>query len=103
MYSQNITNQIPKSKAEKMPFLDEEELNGIAVGDYTLLELHAAFDLIKDNEHYKNPVHATIPREDFAITSVACSFFTGSALDIAETTDTHYVVEAEGYFAAMGE
>lgn len=103
MYSQNITNQIPKSKTEKIPFLSEEELNSVPEGDYTLLELHAAFDLIKDKEHYKNPIQATIPREDFAITSAACSFFTGSMLDISETTDTHYVVEAVGYFEAIGE
>jgi hypothetical protein len=45
---------------------------------YTKAELTAAFDKVKNKDHWKNPIDATIPVADVDITAKAITFFTAT-------------------------
>jgi hypothetical protein len=69
-------------------------------------ELFAAFDRVKDPEHWKNPINAIIPavtHEEEALIRCAVIFFTGSIPTFRTTEDGRFTrVRAQGYFLAIG-
>lgn len=77
---------------------------------YATEQLHAAFDLVKDESNWKNPINATVtfPEDvDFAQGTLlilnAIVFFTASSIDSFADTNTRTLrVEADGYYVAVG-
>lgn len=103
MYSEKIKKLIPAKIEELKEHLSEKELNSKPIGErYTLAELHTAFSLIQNKSNYKKSINSTILKEDYDISAAACSFMTGSMLDIINETKDGYQVVAEGYYAAIG-
>jgi hypothetical protein len=103
MYSNAIKDQMNVSKKALLNHFKLEDLIKPLMGqEHSRLELHAAFDLIKDKTNFKNPINSQVLKKDYEISNEACIFFTGSSLDIIGENDTHYQVEAVGYYAAIG-
>ena len=68
--------------------------------------LEAAFATICP-ENWKDPIRAVISRSAFDITNEACSYFTGSKLEIdpvfvGPLHPNQMPVVADGYYAAVG-
>ena len=79
------------------------------VGDFTMLELHHAFDRVIENQaHWKAPIDATIrvPKRAQARTLEAIRkaviHFTGSVATITPAPGGLFRVEADGYYRAVG-
>ncbi len=72
---------------------------------YTDEQMRAAFELVKNKEHWKNPVRATLPfttsEETLDIIFEAIIYYTGSFPEIYKNKKG-YRVEAEGYYNASG-
>jgi hypothetical protein len=76
------------------------------IGDFKVLELHEAFDLVKDPTNWKNPIDAMIPvprsREKRArmLDAIrrATVFFAGSVATITPDIPGRVRVEADGYY-----
>lgn len=79
-----------------------------AQGGFTLDELTAAFNQVKNPENWKLPISVTVPADcDPEIISRAITWFTGCRADITAVQDsksrtTGWHVEAVGYYAAVG-
>jgi hypothetical protein len=61
-----------------------------------------AFDLVKDRDHWKNPVDAVIDSEHRADVEEAIMHFTGSVPSFEAAGDGLLRVRADGYYAAIG-
>ena len=76
-------------------------------------DLHMAFDLVKDKEHWKNPIHVEITDKllirDYGMVSfkdlvdAAIIHFTGGAATFTSIGDGKYVVDAVGYYVSCPE
>lgn len=65
--------------------------------------LRAAFDKVKNKDHWKLEIRAVIPATELDVTSAAVSFYTGSALQVMRQFKNGRVrVWAAGYYAAVG-
>lgn len=69
----------------------------------------ALFDLICDNDNWKNPIHCVIPRWAHKDYNEACIFFTGGSLKIVDVKEKgsfeqYDLVEckSEGYYVHIG-
>ncbi|CAH6985496.1 conserved hypothetical protein [Vibrio chagasii] len=91
-------------KAKMLEYHNEDFLNkSMCAEGFTYLELQIAFDLISPKTGYKDPIDTVIDMEDYDICAEACSFITGSSLEIvAEPSDGKVHVVAEGYYNAIG-
>ena len=70
---------------------------------YGVEALQAAFDAVKNPEHWKLPIDATIAEGDRAVTEAAIIFFTGSQPRfLPDHHNGHIRVTAAGYYAAIG-
>ena len=72
---------------------------------YSDEQMKQAFDLVKDKEHWKNPIKVTLPfttsEETLDIIFEAVVYYTGSMAEIYKVKKG-YRVEAIGYFMAVG-
>lgn len=72
--------------------------------DYTRAELSAYFDMVKNDEHWKNPIDKIVRIKDFR-TKVgireAVVFYTGSTPSFTPTAG-HFRVTAAGYYMTIG-
>lgn len=64
----------------------------------TIRDLYIAFELIKNDEHWKNPIDAIINADDYKVCNAACVHFTCGYLDIYESNDGLLKVQSEGYY-----
>jgi hypothetical protein len=70
---------------------------------HTLIRLHEAFDAVKDKTNWKNPIKATIPDNQMAITEAAIAFFTGGLIEKYVKKDaTHFTIYSRGYYHYIG-
>lgn len=82
-----------------------EEMNKQVVSSrgYTRGQLSDAFDTVKDQTNWKNPIKSTIPERDFEIVHEAVAFFTGSTLSVRyRRPDETLDVYASGYYNEIG-
>jgi hypothetical protein len=75
--------------------------------EYTDAEVEAmskAFDLVKDGEHWKNPIDKTLELTDEQrrITEDAIIFYAGCVPTITKVAGGKYRVRAVGYYNAVG-
>ncbi len=75
----------------------------VAFDGYKLVDLHMAFDAVKNQENWKYAVNATIPKGLFShsLLESAVIFFTGSLPEVWDEGDSTRV-EAAGYYMAVG-
>jgi hypothetical protein len=69
---------------------------------YTQEQLEAAFKLVQNKKHWKNPINATIENpgeEQVACIEEAVIHFTGSIPDVVTLKGGKIRVQAEGYYA----
>jgi hypothetical protein len=95
------------ASAEKMP-----QAAGIAeqirrsMGGYTQEQLQESFDLVCSRDNWKDPVRCVLPAdltaEDRRRIEIAITHFTGSVAQWSLDADGCWVVEAAGYYAAIG-
>lgn len=70
---------------------------------FTRGQLQDAFKVLTKNmENWKDPILAVIRKDEFVIMRDACSFFTGSFLEIEQEKGQFCIVSAEGYYMAIG-
>ena len=74
---------------------------------YQQAKLKALFDLICDEENWKNPIHCVVPRYALSKFSEACSHFTGGCLVATKSLDgvkNMDMVEckSDGYYVYIG-
>lgn len=85
------------------PSMNEEQIMDFleaARGGYTGEELNAAFDMVKDAGHWKNPIDAVIPRDQQDVVDKAIAWFTGTEASFYGHDDPEkLIVRAPGYFA----
>ena len=62
----------------------------------------AIFAKIKPKGRWKNPIDCWIDADDFDACADACTFFTGSLLDVYAKKGGKVRVKAAGYYAAIG-
>ena len=61
------------------------------------------FDLIKNDENWKYPIHAIIPSSMFDQFNKACIFYTSGGLTIIKAhSDNMIEVKANGYYVDCG-
>ena len=71
-----------------------------AAGGYSCDQLAAAFDTVKNAEHWKNPIDTTAPANQRDILERAIPWFTGTDASFTPTDDPVIIrVTAPGYFA----
>ena len=70
-------------------------------GGYTMDQLERAFDSVKDQEHWKNPIDAIVDADQRNVISRAIPWYTGTEAEFtAVEGDTSKLrVTAPGYFA----
>lgn len=69
---------------------------------YSLAELHAAFDLVKDRDDWKNRIDACVHPTFLPAVLVAVPFFTGGPARVVVSEDGRIRVSAPGYYASVG-
>lgn len=81
-------------KLRSIIFLEEGK------GGYSLEQLTEAFDKVKDENHWKNPIDAIVPSDQKDILEKAIPWFTGTEAVFEKCKkDGHLRVTAPGYFA----
>jgi len=80
---------------------------------FTQGDLQMAWDLVKDKEHWKNPIHVEITDKLLLTENGLVSFkdmvdaavihFTGGVAIFTSIGDGKYVVDAAGYYASCPE
>lgn len=73
-------------------------------GGFSLVALHAAFDLVKNADHWKDRIDWTgrIALSEVEIVEAAVVFFTGSVAHVTPDGGGRYRVTAAGYWEAVG-
>jgi hypothetical protein len=85
-------------------FSEEAFLNTVHEG-FTIRELHAAFDLVKDADNWKNRINETARLEterEIKAVEVAVTFFTGSVATVTPLGADTFRIRAAGYYATVG-
>ncbi len=67
-------------------------------------EIAKWFDLVQPAGHWKGPISKTLPLTEFGVAAVtaAIEFYTGSKVEITAQGGGVYLVEAAGYYEAVG-
>ena len=69
-------------------------------------ELERAFDLVKPNGHWKNPIDAKLPRgttiETLTLVEDSIDFYCGGNVRVWVSPDGSHVVKAPGYYNQIG-
>lgn len=69
---------------------------------YTRNQMKPAFDMVKNAEHWKNPIDAIVPKDtDTSLICAAIGFFAGSVAEVEEVSEG-YRITANGYFVDIG-
>jgi len=89
--------QMREDEAKRMVEFDEQVHEGYKIGD-----LRKAFEKVQNPEHWKMPIQAGCDVADRDITAKAIVFFTGSVARFTHLHGRTWLVEAEGYYAAVG-
>lgn len=75
---------------------------------YAILDLHAAFNAVKNPENWKRRIVGLVSIRDIEITRRAAKFFAGSPLKVTYEEPAHFgpdrraLVEGPGYYACIG-
>ena len=70
-----------------------------ARGGFSDDEIKAAFDLVKNADHWKNPIDAVIDRSSQDVVAVAIAWYTATPAEFEDTDEPDKVrVTAVGYF-----
>lgn len=81
----------------ELPYADRPVFAG-----YSQNQMAPAFDLVKDSEHWKNPIDKVIPADsDTNLIHAAVAFYTGSHAEFTPVDDGLRVT-ADGYYVAIG-
>ena len=66
---------------------------------YTHEEMSRAFDNVKDQKHWKNPINSCVRAEDVEVTMEAIVFFTATEATLGENLNNGwYKISAPGYY-----
>lgn len=82
--------------------LKEMDNQFVSPQGWTRGELSEAFDKVKNQENWKEPINARIPRVDYPMVGQAIIFFTGSVPKFVFHADYTVSVTADGYYQAVG-
>lgn len=81
------------------PAFDTDKFLADARGGFTGEEIKACFDLVKNDEHWKNPIDKIIDRSQQELVAVAISWYTATPAEFEATDNPDKVrVTAVGYF-----
>lgn len=69
---------------------------------YQIALLRLAFDAVKDRDNWKMPVAAPIQASERDIVAKAITFYTGSVARFSPLPGGRLLVEADGYYRAVG-
>lgn len=70
---------------------------------FTRGQLQDAFNVLtKDMKNWKDPIIKVIRKDEIKIMREACSYFTGSFLEVEKEKGDFCIVSAEGYYMAIG-
>ena len=84
---------------------NETTFEQTVVNGFTVAELRAAFDRVKDADNWKNPIDRVLSLEsERAIAAVeeAVVFFAGCVADVEPLGRDEYRIRAVGYYVAVG-
>ena len=96
------TYVVPSSQIRYAPPEVKPNASNLTFG-YPREALSEAFDKVKNSEHWKGEISATIDEDDFGVTNSAVIFFTGSSLEVLEKLPNGRLrVWAAGYWSAIG-
>lgn len=72
-----------------------------AAGGYTMEELEAAFTAVQNSDHWKNPIHAIVARDQVGVLTKAIPWYTGTSADFDDVDGQpdKVLVTAPGYYA----
>ncbi len=71
-----------------------------ARGGYTDLEIARAFNLVKDQDDWKNPIDKIVPQDKRDILTYAVPYFTGTTAEFEPVDDPDELrCKAPGYYA----
>jgi hypothetical protein len=71
--------------------------------EYTVEQLQQAFTSVQNSEHWKNPISATINKDDQALVHEAIVYFAGCNPQFEPIMGTELLtVKAVGYYVAVG-
>ena len=71
--------------------------------EYTVEQLQQAFTSVQNSEHWKNPISATINKDDQALVHEAIVYFAGCNPQFEPIMGTELLtVKAVGYYIAVG-
>ncbi|MAM38799.1 MAG: hypothetical protein CL949_09945 [Erythrobacter sp.] len=71
-----------------------------ARGGYSHIEVSAAFNLVKDQADWKNPIDQIVPITERDILSYAIPYFTGTSAEFEDVEDPLKIrCKAPGYYA----
>ena len=71
--------------------------------EFSVEEMNEAFKYVQDTEHWKNPIYALVPSDMLRVVEKAIVYYTGSWPEVYPTDDLDaFIVEADGYFIAIG-
>ncbi|MFI5223015.1 MAG: hypothetical protein ACHQX3_02025 [Nitrospirales bacterium] len=85
--------------------LNEQVVATVMGKQVTRGQLSAAFEKVRNREHWKNPINAKLKNqneEDLAMIQEAVTFFTGSVAEISTNSAGMTRVQADGYFLTCG-
>jgi hypothetical protein len=69
---------------------------------YKRSELEAAFTAVQDRDNWKKPIAAIVARKDVDVTIAAIVFFAGCSASVAPRDDDTWMIDAVGYYRAVG-
>ena len=88
-----------KTVGRNEPHPDSARWNEDAYGGFSHGELSMAFDLVKDEEHWKNPIDAHIDPKYVDACCAAIEYFTSTTADFVETETGKVHIVAGGYWS----
>lgn len=94
---------IKKANQERDEMMKELNAEVVSHLGFTRGQLQDAFKVLtKDMENWKDPILKVIRKDEIVIMREACSFFTGSFLEVEQEKGQFCIVSAEGYYMAVG-
>jgi hypothetical protein len=89
--------QMREKEAVWLAEFDEQIHDGYKIGD-----LRLAFHNVKDAANWKDPISAGCRTHEKDVTAKAITFFTGSVARFTRLRGDIWLVEADGYYRAIG-
>lgn len=83
-----------ETKSNLLRHFSEEQINAKVAKDFSRLEIHAAFNSIKNKTHFSQPIDAFIFKEDLELCKLATLFFLNKELNVSEVDDKFFHIKS---------